>query len=311
MEQHPVPQHIASYEFRLVGDMTLKQFLQVAGGGLVALLFYASPLPGIIKWPLILFSGLTGTALAFLPFEERPLSIWIVAFIKAIYSPTKYLKGEGVTGEIFAPELPGQAQGDFEPAVTIPGGEIISQFEEKEQSFFQKVLSLFPHVPTVQIRQQEEKPTSEEPTPRPKMVVEEESLPVNIGPTLVGSKTEGAQAKFAISAAPPAPPNIPNVVAGQVIDDGGNFVEGAILEIRDSEGRPTRAIRTNKVGHFFTATPLQGGVYEVITERPGFQFTPIKFTATNDLIAPLQITGKKIDDSPPPPPGGKKLSYPA
>ena len=32
METHPVPQNISSYEFRLVGDMTLKQFLYLAGG---------------------------------------------------------------------------------------------------------------------------------------------------------------------------------------------------------------------------------------------------------------------------------------
>ena len=48
MQQHPVPQHISNYEFKLVGDMTLKQFFQLAGGILVALIFYATPLPGII-----------------------------------------------------------------------------------------------------------------------------------------------------------------------------------------------------------------------------------------------------------------------
>jgi len=31
MEQHPIPQQISSYEFKLVGEMTLKQFLKAAG----------------------------------------------------------------------------------------------------------------------------------------------------------------------------------------------------------------------------------------------------------------------------------------
>ena len=90
MEQHAIPQQISSYQFRLVGDMTLKQFFQLAGGCLVSLLFYASSLPAIVKWPLIIFFALLGVALAFLPFEERPLEKWIVAFFKSIYSPTMF-----------------------------------------------------------------------------------------------------------------------------------------------------------------------------------------------------------------------------
>ena len=57
MEQHPIPQQISSYQFKLVGDMTLKQFFQVAGGVVISLIFYSLPLHGLIKWPLILLSA--------------------------------------------------------------------------------------------------------------------------------------------------------------------------------------------------------------------------------------------------------------
>src|SRR3990167_2357057 len=90
MEQHAIPQNISSYQFRLVGDMTLKQFFQLAGGFLVAFIFYSTPLLPIIKWPFVIFSALLGVALAFLPLEERPLERWIFAFFKAIYAPTMY-----------------------------------------------------------------------------------------------------------------------------------------------------------------------------------------------------------------------------
>ena len=88
MEQHPIPQNVSSYQFKLVGDMTLKQFFQLAGGILVAIIIYSLPLLGIIKWPLSILSVLLGIGLAFLPFEERPLERWIFAFFRAIYSPT-------------------------------------------------------------------------------------------------------------------------------------------------------------------------------------------------------------------------------
>src|SRR5260221_3816627 len=89
-EQHPVPQNISSYQFHLVGDMTLKPFLELGAGVVVGVIFYATGLPGLIKWPVILFSAGSGAALAVVPFEERPLERWIIAFFRSVYSPTLF-----------------------------------------------------------------------------------------------------------------------------------------------------------------------------------------------------------------------------
>lgn len=95
MEQHPVPQPISSYEFRLVGDMTIKQFAKLASGIILALIVYGINPPSLIKWFLIfLFAGL-GAAMAFVPFEGRPIDVWIIAFFKRIYSPTQYIWRSG------------------------------------------------------------------------------------------------------------------------------------------------------------------------------------------------------------------------
>ncbi len=91
LEQHAVPTQVTSYEFRLVGDMTLKQFGWLAGGLVVAFIMYSLPLPSYIRWPLILLFAPSGAVIAFVPIEGRGLDRWIVAFIKAIYSPTEYL----------------------------------------------------------------------------------------------------------------------------------------------------------------------------------------------------------------------------
>src|SRR4030043_2437359 len=104
-EQHPIPQQISSYSFKLVGDMTLKQFPQLAGGALISLLLYASPLHPFIKWPLIIASFLFGVALSFLPIQDRPLSTWLVAFFRSIYSPTYFVWNKAKKPpEYFAPE---------------------------------------------------------------------------------------------------------------------------------------------------------------------------------------------------------------
>lgn len=89
-QEHPIPQQISSYQFRLVGDMTLTQFFQVAGGTVAAIILYSLNIPPYIKWPLMIVSFLIGVAFAFFPIEDRPLQKWVILFFKSIYSPTLY-----------------------------------------------------------------------------------------------------------------------------------------------------------------------------------------------------------------------------
>ncbi len=91
MQSHPIPQNVTNFQFHLVGDMTLKQFLYLASGcGVAYLLFvFATVRFPLFAWPLIVIFTLSGVAFAFLPIASRPLDYWVVAFMKAIYSPTK------------------------------------------------------------------------------------------------------------------------------------------------------------------------------------------------------------------------------
>ncbi|MDD2822590.1 MAG: PrgI family protein [Candidatus Daviesbacteria bacterium] len=91
MEPHPIPQNVTSFEFHLVGDMTLKQFAYLGAGLGMAYLLYATmffSLP-IVAIPLILVSTILGVAFAFVPIYDRPFDHWVSAFFKAVYSPTK------------------------------------------------------------------------------------------------------------------------------------------------------------------------------------------------------------------------------
>lgn len=91
MEQHPVPQNVTSFQFRLIGDMTIKQFGYLAGGVILGYISIKLPLPFFIRWPLAVFFGLGGFGLAFVPVEERPMDVWVLSFFKSIYSPTQYI----------------------------------------------------------------------------------------------------------------------------------------------------------------------------------------------------------------------------
>ena len=331
-QQHPIPQQISSYQFRLVGDMTLKQFFQIAGGALISLLFYASNLPGFVKWPLVIFFALLGVALAFLPFEERPLQQWIFAFFKSVYSPTLYFWKKTEKPETFFKEeapVPKerivaphgeQALQTYLQSLPGRGVSIFSKLEEAEKAFLSRMASLFgpspqiqaqPLTPPVQVQkpEQELKIPKAQPTPvappgfRPKIVIEEkqvkpqpqrQDVTTAVAPTLAAQGgISGQAAQFSIDAAPPMPPEKPNTVTGQVMDAKGKIVEAAILEIKDVAGRPVRAVKTNKVGHFSIVTSLQNGKYEIITEKEGLVFDSLTFEATGSIIPPIAIRAKQ------------------
>ena len=101
MENHPIPQDITGFQFKLIGDMTVKQFGYLAVGVFLGWVMFISPLYSIIKLPIAaLFVGL-GAALAFLPIEGRPMDVMIGNFFKAVFSPTQYVyKKDG--GEVFS-----------------------------------------------------------------------------------------------------------------------------------------------------------------------------------------------------------------
>lgn len=315
--------------------MTLKQFFQLAGGLVFALIFYSSPLIGIVKWPFVIVSAILGAAMAFVPLEERPLERWILAFFRAIYSPTEFFwKKTETPVKFFQDEIiesaskiaPTSQEAALKAYLTTPKQSTnpFSNFELYEQGFMSSLSRIFagmknqtsassapaataadaaPKDIGVSLSIPASLPVKVVPQNNPRLVVEEKAKQAptvnatshNIAPIVPGEEMVSTkQAIFSIDAAPPNPPETPNVVVGQVVDEERKIVEGAIMEIRDEAGRPVRALRSNKVGHFITVTPLDTGRYQIATEKDGYQFSPISFEANGQLIPPILVEGKKM-----------------
>ncbi|MFC1722239.1 PrgI family mobile element protein [Patescibacteria group bacterium] len=88
--QHPVPQNIMDVEFKLIGDLTMRQFTYLMVFGLIAYITYISA-AGVFKFPLTISFILFGLALAFVPIQERGMDEWFVNFFKAVYSPSQMI----------------------------------------------------------------------------------------------------------------------------------------------------------------------------------------------------------------------------
>lgn len=103
MEQHPVPQNVTTFQFRLIGDMTLKQFGYLCAGAILAFIAYKLPLPFFFTWPLAFAFAFLGVGFAFIPIEERPMDVWVFSFFKSIYNPTQYVWTKSNQGTPSAP----------------------------------------------------------------------------------------------------------------------------------------------------------------------------------------------------------------
>ena len=325
MESHPIPQQISSYQFRLIGDMTLKQFFQLGGGALVSVILYTTIIHPFIKWPLMILSVSFGAALAFLPIEERPLSYWIISFFRAVYSPTIFVWQPKIKYELFTEE------NTFQKSETeLPKEEntTTNKLEEMEKKLLDNLTSILNNISnnktvpiTKENNQQNTPPTKQEEKKvsipetfipevtnkqafRPKIVIEQ---PTNteqnknqdlslqsVSPIFKEKQLNAQMAQFSPQSAPPLPPTIPNTITGQVLDNFGKIVEGAILEIRDSAGKPVRALRSNKLGHFIIVTPLPNGQYDIITEKENYEFKPVYFEAKGEIIPPILIKGRVL-----------------
>lgn len=329
--EHPIPQEVSTYEFRLVGDMTIKQFMQVASGALISLLLYSSSIAPYVKWPLIVISFMSGIALAFFPIQDRPLSKWIILFIKAIYSPTFYVWDKNASRHQFfqAEETavaggantllstsPIQVQQNTSPSIVPEVGEVEeSKLDQTEQAFLTKLDSQFA-APTGSsvVNQNLNVPASPQNTTQiavpndSKMVIEKsepvqtEAPPGTQQTTSTGSEVSPSASQpfnpaikaaiFSTDASPPSPPTRPNVVVGQILDTDGKIVDGAILEIKDVNGRSVRALRSNRLGHFMIVTPLVDGSYQLTVEKEGLDFDPVAFDAVDRIIPPIAIWAK-------------------
>lgn len=430
MEQHPVPQDIKSFQFKLIGDMTLRQFAFLAGGLVIAYVTFMLSIHPVLKWTIMISSSLFGVGCAFFPINERPLDRWVVSFFKAIFSPTQMVWKKRPPPPAFTQftsriKTPPPAQlpvtGDEEKLrqylASLPkkSEELLAEEEKKFLANIQPILSpgeegrplLHPEekvqkpslaageIPLVQpvlkIRDLDTAAPKQIPSlsgtrvrklgskaqtgPAPKSVPVEIPIPLSPRPATLPkeiftrteeitkmaqeeitkatkledyqkeietlkaekegllregerkqeetrkareaiariTKKRGAaaatplQKTTTVSPTPQEPPTdiqpikklvLPkmadqsNIITGVVADKEGNLLEGAVVVVKDQDGTPVRALKTNSLGQFATATPLANGAYSVEAEKEGYRFDIIYQEVKGGAIPPLEIRAR-------------------
>lgn len=409
MENHPIPQDVTGFQFKLIGDMTVKQFAYLAFGVIFGWIFFSLQILGVIRFPLSLFFIGTGVSFAFLPLEGRPMDIMVTNFIKAIFAPNMYIyqKVGGTIGiflqapkvvpaaahvehntvklQQYLQNLPKKAKNKldqremvfFESLAQMSGGngspqkEIVvhgqqpnigtiphlpgttpgdgSMLEQEENKTQKTGNPLIPHITisaedphpveiklnqqasdlqrqleAAKILEQQQKELGGGPEAHQRVEALEQQLNQIISQKeslekqllelskKFAEKQTGGQAVFTpaegvakqetqhvrkipkgmgASVGLPIVPEFPNLLVGIIKDPRGNILPQILVEVRDKEGNPVRAFKTNSLGQFASATPLLNGTYTLVFEDPtGKQkFDSVEITADGAIIPPLEI----------------------
>ncbi len=88
-KMHAVPQNIMDVEFKIIGDLTMRQFFYLLIFSALAYASFALIGIAIFKWTFGLFFVGLGLVLAFLPIEDRGLDEWITNFFRGVYLPNQ------------------------------------------------------------------------------------------------------------------------------------------------------------------------------------------------------------------------------
>lgn len=311
MQEHPVPQNVTGYEFHLIGQMTLKQFMEIAAGCGLAFLVNITNLPGFVKLPAMGILALGGFALAFLPLEGRSLDRWFFAFVHSIYQPTMFFwkKTNPVPGvfEYIQPKLAFDTESVVNTSElrsnrideflqTIPAGSTSGTIYDgtDEDPEVSRVLSLFSDKPTVPSN----KPHILSQTPEPHV------SPVTPTPSVTISTPAAAPVQIKEPSTPIAVTPQPAVVtptpveplqAQEVISSKSTYTSTATEQVTQNKNLPfpTKPTKVNTlVGMVINKDEkiVDGAIVEIIRHADGSAVRAVKTNALGQfsIITPLE-----------------------
>lgn len=165
--KHPVPQNVMDVEFKVVGDLTVRQLMYLFAGGILVYILLKSGLPGFWRWALMISSGGLSIAVAFVPFQERGLDRWLISFTKGIIAPNQRVWKKSYAppiyfisdyAEIIKNEImtltPAKSRSKLDEYLgNLPQDQ--TQFEIEEQKRLRMVSDMFAIVKTSEIQKDE------------------------------------------------------------------------------------------------------------------------------------------------------------
>jgi len=269
MEQgHPIPRQITTFEFKLIGFLTLRQFLYLVifiPAGYLTFVLFPIPLLNILFGILV---GAIGPALAFVPINDRPLEIWIKNLIKRLTSPTQYFYKKQNPPLYFLQDL---------VFVSDPH-KVFTHIES--QKMLNKYLS-------------QKKPKAVSSSYQKKQQINQL---LSSPPSLLSVKKEKQTTKTVSLSSPPISSSKKPFLTGVVKNKKMIPLSGILIYIKDQNGKVLRLLKTNPYGVFATFNPLKAGeyIFELKDPQGNYFFDTMTLKIESENQKPLEFFSKEL-----------------
>ncbi|MFH1827189.1 MAG: PrgI family protein [bacterium] len=275
MEQHPIPRQITTFEFKLIGFMTLKQFIYlVVFLPLAYVVMSALPIPvlNIILAALIAFSGI---ALAFIPINDRPLDIYVKNFVKRMITPTQYYyQKSGFNQAVIKPLLENQ---QLETGLREETNKKLSQYisQTKKTQNTRAVID--------KRRKEEIKVALNLPIPNSLKLKNNTPLPQ----TQTNQKPQENSQPNSIKKP---------FLTGAVKNRKQIALPGMLVYINDQNNNPLRLLKTDENGNFNSYRILPNGVYDIEIKDPNnkHMFDKVKINLNEENLKTFEFFSKEL-----------------
>lgn len=314
MHQHPIPRQITTFEFKLIGFMTLRQFIYLLVFTFIAIpVYFITPIP-YVDILLAVFVMLIGAAFAFLPIQDKPLEEWIKNLWKRLQNPTQFYYHKHNDPLYFLQDLYYLGNPHFflthieskeklaaylsqrkkaRPKLDQKRNMRQQQIQKLTQSSRedlsgQKRVPQF-HVETIEY--EKEKQFVDTLLHESSAQIQEE-LQGHPQPMVVHSADQPQPQKRMPFTAPHEKP----FLTGIVKTHRGIPIPGILIYIHNQQQQPVRLLKTNHHGVFATFKPFPSGNYDILLRDPAgtYNFDTMNTSIHDVNTKPLEFHSKEI-----------------
>lgn len=290
MEQHPIPRQITTFEFKLIGFLTIRQFMYlVIFIPLGFIIYYIFPVP-LLNILLGVATGGVGCAFAFLPINDRPLDVWIINFFRRMTSATQYFYLKNNEPLYFLRNL---------VFVTDPH-RVLAHVEAQEK--LASYLSAQTPVPTTSPKKQTianllqvaGSTLSGKSSAQTVVTTQNQTAPIPI-PTLNQSKHDSGLSRTVPQSGSGTVAKKP-FFTGVVKNHKLIPIPGILIYVKDDKGAVLRLLKSNPHGVFATFNPLPPNEYSFEVKDPNnsYIFDTMKMRIESSDLKPIEIYSKEL-----------------
>jgi len=275
MDQHPIPRQITSFEFKLIGFMTLRQFIYlIVFIPLGIIVYFLFPIP-LLNILLGIIVGSLGLFFAFFPIYDRSLDVWVKNLYRILTKPTQFVYSKHNKPIYYLDDL-FFVSDPHHTASHIESQEKLAAYLKQKKAINMKAVvtnkqrlkiqSIIDEKAKSQLKQTPQQPASKQQATTPSAQT---------------AVTNGKRSSF---------------FTGLVKNHKLIPLPGILIYVRANNNQTLRLLKTNPHGVFATFNPLPQGEYffELKDPNNNYFFDTMKISISSINQKPIEIYSKEL-----------------